>query len=507
MDYQYHLRRRGLPCNVRCSGIRGSPTWWLAVYTHNVANEYLTVAGNDITHDDAGNMTTDRAGYQYEYDYENRLTRIEQGTEQDPCTVADYTYDALGRRVEKLEYDTSGAPSSTTQYYYDGWRVLRETNPDDSDVALRDYIYGNYIDEVLVMVDDPDGTDTDYFFGTDHLFSVVVLFDPCGNVVERYEYDAYGTCHFLAADFSPLSPQESTYGNPIAFTGRRLDQLDDGDLKIYYYRNRYYDPTTGRFISHDPLGVRDGVCLVQFARIGSPVFARTFRPSGQYRDGMSLYEYAASVPARVADPHGTSLLSLYPRNTACCKVKKTSWQIVGTFGPLPIMGKRTACWQSTISNPKGFAPKAACKCKYKGKKNVTVYDAHVGPCCSCRLYLQWLSIPGKTKEWAEDIPLLEQQNHARLYAECDPPGASWMTEDRGNIKKFWGQSTLSVWTDEPHPWRQHKGRLLGITSCTTAQKWLEKVNKGPKKRFYCTVGRNCWDYAKNLAKQIKADCP
>ncbi|WP_253959016.1 RHS repeat-associated core domain-containing protein, partial [Paraburkholderia fungorum] len=37
--------------------------------------------------------------------------------------------------------------------------------------------------------------------------------------------------------------------NPQQYTGRENDGTG-----LYYYRNRYYDPTTARFISEDPIG-------------------------------------------------------------------------------------------------------------------------------------------------------------------------------------------------------------------------------------------------------------
>ncbi len=93
------------------------------VYSHNTANEYTAIDGNSLTYDYAGNLTEDADGYQYEYDYENRLTRI---TDAVDATVAEFTYDALGRRIEKY----AGDSDKTTNYYYDGWRVLSEHSGD-----------------------------------------------------------------------------------------------------------------------------------------------------------------------------------------------------------------------------------------------------------------------------------------------------------------------------------------------------------------------------------------
>lgn len=78
----------------------------------------------------------------------------------------------------------------TTRYYYStNWQVLTET--DANDVTQRWYVYGNYIDEVLRMT---DSNSNDYYYVHDHLYSPAALVNSGGTVVERYEYDAYGTC-------------------------------------------------------------------------------------------------------------------------------------------------------------------------------------------------------------------------------------------------------------------------------------------------------------------------
>ena len=80
-----------------------------------------------------------------------------------------------------------------------------------------DYVYGNYLDEVLVKVEDTDSTD-DLYYAHDHLFSPVALVASNGTVEERYEYDAYGKCNIWDATFTN-SRSVSSYGNTIALTG------------------------------------------------------------------------------------------------------------------------------------------------------------------------------------------------------------------------------------------------------------------------------------------------
>ena len=64
-----------------------------------------------ILFNQAGNLTTDYRGYQYSYDYENRLIEI---TDNDDTSIVEYAYDALGRRIQKDD-KIAGAK---TRYYH-----------------------------------------------------------------------------------------------------------------------------------------------------------------------------------------------------------------------------------------------------------------------------------------------------------------------------------------------------------------------------------------------------
>lgn len=53
--------------------------------------------------------------------------------------------------------------------------------------------------------------------------------------------------------------------NTAKYTGREQDLTD-----LYYYRNRYYKPSIGRFISEDPIGLGGGANLYAYVR-GNPL--------------------------------------------------------------------------------------------------------------------------------------------------------------------------------------------------------------------------------------------
>jgi len=145
--------------------------------------------------------------------------------------------------------------SKTTLYYNNPDRqVLEEYDVNDNFTAL--YAYGNYIDGVLYSysVAPPPDYSYSYYYIHDHLYSPAALVDAStGTVLERYEYDVYGEPTIRDTEYEPRAT--SQYGNAYFFTGRRLDLLDGGNLKLQYNRNRYYDYYIGRWFTHDPRGI------------------------------------------------------------------------------------------------------------------------------------------------------------------------------------------------------------------------------------------------------------
>jgi len=77
-----------------------------------------------------------------------------------------------------------------------------------------------------------------------------------GTVVERAWYEAYGKATLAGADGTAYGVQSSQWGNEHLFTGQRHcpETRTSGNFGLYYYKNRYYDPGLGRFITRDPAG-------------------------------------------------------------------------------------------------------------------------------------------------------------------------------------------------------------------------------------------------------------
>jgi RHS repeat-associated protein len=147
------------------------------------------------------------------------------------------------------------------------------------------------------MVNVAANPDVDYYYMHDHLYSPVALLAADGTVAERYEYNAYGRMTRLNYNFTTFSGSQA--GNPYYFTGRSMDTLDgENSLEIMYYRNRYYKPSIGRWLSNDPLGMMSNTYIGGNER---------FSPTGQYKDVMNLYEYVQSNSITKYDPYGLEL--------------------------------------------------------------------------------------------------------------------------------------------------------------------------------------------------------
>ena len=83
------------------------------------------------------------------------------------------------------------------------------------------------------------------YYEADGLGSITSLSSSAGAVANTYTYDSFGN----VTNFT------GTLRNPFQYTGREFDP----ETGLNYNRARYYNPTSGRFMSEDPLeSTRDG---------------------------------------------------------------------------------------------------------------------------------------------------------------------------------------------------------------------------------------------------------
>jgi len=191
--------------------------------TYN-ANNQLTLPG--YTYDRNGRLTSNGAR-SYVWDARNQLSQITG------ATSAQFSYDAMGRRSRK------SINTVATQFLYDGPNTIEELSDGPAPVVNATILTGLRVDEAFGRT--KGTTKTDYL--TDHLGSTVALSDASAALSTSYSYEPYGRATQTGV------PDD----NARAFTGRE----DDGTA-LLYYRARYYDPVSGRFLSEDPMGLEGG---------------------------------------------------------------------------------------------------------------------------------------------------------------------------------------------------------------------------------------------------------
>lgn len=223
-------------------------------YSYDAGDRLLTAGTTTFTYDPNGNQITKTSGgttVTYSYDAANRLVSVTGGG-----TTNTFGYDGDGNRISQ------SVGSGATNYINDVATVLpvvlQESGPDGDTT----YVYGLG----LISASNPA---FEFFYHYDGLGSVVGLTDPMGRLKGRYEYDAWGQ--------TILATPGITATNKFRFTGEALDP----GTGLYYLRARYYDPSTGRFLSRDSFPGFDSI-------------PQSLHP----------YQYALNNPVLYTDPSG-----------------------------------------------------------------------------------------------------------------------------------------------------------------------------------------------------------
>lgn len=210
--------------------------------TINNANTALIPTANtslqQYTHNDAGRLETITVG----------------GTD-----IASYLYNTLGQRVEKLVGTTA------TQFYFgQSGELLGERLGTG---AYREYVY--FEGTPVAMVETASGSTTVYAIHSDHLGTPFALTDSAKTEVWKSQYAPFG---MALVDTDPDGDSTDVTMN-VRFPGQYFDE----ESGLHYNYHRYYDPSTGRYLRSDPIGLEGGI---------------------------NTYLYALANPLRYTDPFG-----------------------------------------------------------------------------------------------------------------------------------------------------------------------------------------------------------
>jgi len=248
-------------------------------------NRLYSAGSTSYTYDNNGNIKTETTGSvtkYYSYDFENRLTKVTQGS----STLGSYGYSPNGVRVLSIE---SG---SSTVSLNMGVNVIYEKTIGQS--SSNDYVFA----DGLLIVKLSGGTV--YYYHQDNLGNTRLV-----TVGSQIQY---------SSSYQPYGPAYHPSGTDPVYKYTRKPQSPATGL--YYYGARWYNTTLGRFLTRDP-----------------------FRGRATEPQTMNPYSYVSNRPMTMVDPTGMLSTSLnYNRMVSCptdfwgnlaCKI---------THSPMPVVG-------------------------------------------------------------------------------------------------------------------------------------------------------------------------
>jgi RHS repeat-associated protein len=187
-------------------------------------------------------------------------------------TLGSYVYNGLGQRVRK----TTAAGTRHFQYSPDGL-LLGEY--DGTGRTIQEYVYLDTMP--LAILGDPAQAWRVFFAHSDHLDTLVKVTNGAGNLVWDAERRPFGE--------TTLKLQQIQV--PLRFPG----QYYDAETGLYYNYFRDFDPSTGRYIQSDPIGLAGGLNTYAYVG-GNPL---------RYTDPLGLNPVAGVIGGgAVAGPPG-----------------------------------------------------------------------------------------------------------------------------------------------------------------------------------------------------------
>ncbi len=199
-------------------------------------NALLSV-NNQLRRYNAAGNPAQTADFRYEYNAQQRPVKVYNRISDK--LIAEYEYNSFGARIKKVAYGASNKANrkTVTYYLYDGRKLAAEVN-EDGDI-LAQYLY--YKGQVVAKL---EGREV-YAVHTDHLGTPKTITDDQQNTVWHAQYTPFG--------------EATVEEDQITFNLRLPGQYYDAETETHYNYYRDYEPSTGRYIQSDPIGLLGGI--------------------------------------------------------------------------------------------------------------------------------------------------------------------------------------------------------------------------------------------------------
>jgi RHS repeat-associated protein len=226
--------------------------------------EYVPKTPENYTYDADGNLLSD-GRWNYVWDGENRLVSITSlsGAPSGSQLQLNFVYDYMGRRIQKAVAAWSGSAYTnayTHNYVYDGWNCVGTLDPSLN--LLSSFMWGLDLSGSVQGAGGVGGLIREAYYGASTT-NCFVAFDGNGNVsalvngsdgttLANYDYGPFGEVIRASGLMAKVN------------LAREGTKIYDDETDLAYYGYRYYNPSTGRWLSRDPIGENAGKNLYGF---------------------------------------------------------------------------------------------------------------------------------------------------------------------------------------------------------------------------------------------------
>ena len=243
-------------------------------------NGFTTASDNRMTasrgftylYDNEGNLTrrtnTISGAYTtYTWDHRNRLTKVTENARE---SEINYEYDAFNRLVRRHDAVVASYTPVTYWVYDEGTNPVLEYFGGNPLIQHR-YVWSDKVDDLLADEQNPGLSSRNTLWAlSDHLGSIRDIADTSEStgttsIANHRRYDSFGRRVWETNDAVDLV---------FGYTGKLFDET----TRLQNNLNRWYDSSTGRWISQDPIGFAGG--------------------------DANLYRYVGNSPTNATDPSG-----------------------------------------------------------------------------------------------------------------------------------------------------------------------------------------------------------
>jgi RHS repeat-associated protein len=377
---------------IQHHGIDPAHPGWTRVYTYGEHSQLeLAKTSNRLTSTSVGTeieqYSQDGDGYDLhgnmlkllhlpviQWDYRDQLQVTSQQNTNNGVTpeITYYVYDASGQRLRKVterQAPAEAPPSRKKErIYLGGFEIFREYKTDGEAVELeRETLHIMDDRQRIALVetrtqgnDNSPGQAIRYQF-SNHLGSASLELNHQAQIISYEEYYPYGSTSYQAVQ-TDLEVAAKRY----RYTGKERDE----ESGLYYHGARYYATWLGSWISVDPIGLADGVCLYKYSKNNPIVFvdltglqpfectpeavdcippsAEPVNPVGTHREGEGTLDAGVMVPhsARTADDQVTYWASGEVNWDPLIEVLLTITQIA--IYCIPYVGQVVLAWDTGL---------------------------------------------------------------------------------------------------------------------------------------------------------------